>query len=133
LAETLHLAGELREVMVAHCLDALPNEGCGLYAVDGHRVVEVYPTANADQSPRSFTVPPEEHYAALADATGRGWSLGGSFHSHPGGRAEPSGHDLAGALEPEWVYLVVGLRGEPEVRAWRIRRLLEEEVMLAPP
>jgi proteasome lid subunit RPN8/RPN11 len=116
--------------MVAHCLDALPNEGCGLFAVDRGGVVEVYPADNADPSPRRFTVPPEQHYAALEAATSKGWVLGGSFHSHPGGRAEPSSADIAGALDPDWVYIVIGLRSEPEVRAWRIHRLMEEEVAL---
>jgi proteasome lid subunit RPN8/RPN11 len=116
--------------MVAHCLDALPNEGCGLFAVDGGRVVEFYPTDNSDRSPRRFTVPPEQHYAALEAATSNGWALGGSFHSHPGGRARPSPADIAGALDPDWVYIVIGLRSEPEVRGWRIRRLMEEEVTL---
>jgi proteasome lid subunit RPN8/RPN11 len=116
--------------MVAHCLDALPNEGCGLYAVSDGGVVAAYPTSNSDRSPRSFTVPPAEHHAALLDATANGWELGGSFHSHPGGRAVPSSLDLNGALDPDWIYVIIGVRGEPEVRAWRIRSLIEEEVAL---
>lgn len=102
--------------MIDHCLAELPNEGCGLLAVDGDRVVAVYPTANADQSPTSYTIPPQEHHDALVDAESRGWELGGVFHSHPIGPAEMSSVDREKALEPDWVYVVVGLRGaEPDV------------------
>ncbi len=89
--------------------------------MSGNEVVEVYKTTNADQSPSGFTIPPEEHYAALTDAESRGWEIGGVFHSHPNGTASPSAIDVSEALDPEWLYLVVGLSGKPHLRAWRIR------------
>lgn len=101
---------------------AFPQEGCGLFASDGDEVVAVYPTGNDAESPENgFTVPPREHYEALADAESRGWEIGGVFHSHPRGTARPSMVDVMSALDPDWVYLVVGMRGGLEVRAWRIR------------
>lgn len=115
-----HLPEGLADRIVTHCLAALPSEGCGLFAVDGNRVVEVYPTSNPTGSPVSYTVPPEEHFAALEDAEGKGWDLGGVFHSHPYGSAELSMVDLQAAIDPEWLYLVVGMRGEPEIRGWRV-------------
>jgi [CysO sulfur-carrier protein]-S-L-cysteine hydrolase len=124
------LSEELADRIITHCLAALPSEGCGLFAVNGNRVVDVYPTSNAADSPVSYTVPPEEHFVALKDAEGRGWSLGGVFHSHPFGSAELSMVDLQSAIDPEWVYLVVGMRGEPEIRAWRITAREVEEVEL---
>lgn len=116
----VRLADDLRRRIIEHCLAELPNEGCGLLALDGNDVVAIYPTSNQDRSPVSYTVPPEEHYAALVDAESRGWQLGGVFHSHPNGPAELSPVDLDRALEPEWVYLVVGLAGDPELRAWGV-------------
>lgn len=116
----VHLSDDLRARIVEHCLSERPNEGCGLLAIDGDRVVGVYPTSNLDASPVSYTVPPEEHFAALTDAEARGWSLGGVFHSHPGGDARPSMTDVQRALDPGWVYLVVGLEREPVVRGWHI-------------
>lgn len=95
----------------------MPNEGCGLLALDGDRVVSVYPTANEDASPHSYTIPPQEHYDALIDAESNGWEIGGVFHSHPNGDATMSTVDLARALDPDWFYVVVGLGGDgPEVR-----------------
>lgn len=124
----VHLSDDLADRIVTHCLASLPDEGCGLFAMDAERIVRVYPTANASASPVSYTVPAEEHYAALEDAESSGWRLGGVFHSHPYGSAELSMIDLQGALEPEWVYLVVGMRSEPEIRAWRVLADQIEEV-----
>jgi len=111
------LSDDVRRRIVDHCVSALPNEGCGLLAVDGDRVVEVYPTENEDSSPHSFTIPPQEHYDALVDAESRGWVIGGVFHSHPDGPAEMSSIDLARALDKDWIYVVVNLEGDaPEMR-----------------
>lgn len=114
------LLDEHRGQIIDHCLAALPNEGCGMLAIDGDRVVKVYPMGNEDASPVSYTIPPQEHYDALIDAESNGWRLGGAFHSHPEGPARLSETDLSRANEPGWVYLVVSLNGDPEVAAWRV-------------
>lgn len=122
------LSEELRRQIFDHCLAALPNEGCGLLAMDANRVTKVYPTGNEDASPISYTVPPQEHFDALIDAEERGWTLGGVFHSHPRGPAGMSQTDLTRALEPDWVYLVVDLGGaKPVITAWGNRRYLSLE------
>lgn len=116
----VELSEELRQRIVDHCRLALPNEGCGLLALDGDRIVDVYPTANADESPVSYTIPPQEHYDAVMDAESKGWEIRGAFHSHPSGPAQMSSTDLARALEPGWLYLVVALDGEePDFGAWQ--------------
>lgn len=108
----VHLPDSLQQQIVDHCVAALPNEGCGLLAMDGDVVVKVYATGNADASPSSYTVPPQQHFDALADAESRGWRIGGVFHSHPDGPARLSSTDIEQALEPDWVYVVVGLSGD---------------------
>lgn len=115
------LPDDLRQQIIEHCISELPHEGCGLLAVEGDEIVKVYPTSNADASPRSYTVPPQEHYDALIDAESRGWEIGGVFHSHPNGRAEMSSTDRAKALESDWLYVVVGLGDEePAVTVTRV-------------
>ncbi len=110
------LPESLRRRIVDHCLAELPNEGCGLLAVNDGRIVEIYPTTNSDRSPISYTIPPEEHFDALTDAESRGWDIGGVFHSHPNGPAQMSSIDRERALERDWIYVVVGLGGStPEV------------------
>ena len=120
-----------RAQIIDRCLGALPNEGCGLIASDENaEVVAVYPTANLDKSPTGYTIPPNEHYQAMTDADSNGWVLSGVFHSHPHGSAIPSMLDVESALEPDWMYLVVGLSGEPVIRAWQINQRKIEEIAL---
>lgn len=110
----------IRRRIIDHCISELPNEGCGLLAMDDETIVRVYLTSNQDASPNSYTIPPQEHYEALVDAESRGLMIGGVFHSHPAGPPAMSTTDVGGALEPEWLYVVVGLDGdEPEVTGWR--------------
>lgn len=114
------LADRLRDVIVDHCLAAAPHEACGLLAMDGGRVVGVYPTDNQDASSSSYTIPPRQLYEAVMDAESRGWEVGGVFHSHPAGPPAMSGTDLARITDPVWLYLVVSLAGpEPVLVGWR--------------
>lgn len=121
----MRLFAHIRDQIVGHALAMLPEEACGLLAVDSDGCVRhAYCLTNVDRSSSSFTLDPDEHYASLVDAESRGWVLGGSFHSHPRTAAVPSHTDVARALETDWVYLIVGLADpeSPEVRAWQIRR-----------
>lgn len=91
-----------------------------MLAMDGDRVMKVYPTGNEEASPVLYTVPPQEHYDALIDAESNGWHLGGVFHSHPNGPAAMSKKDLARVNEPDWVYVVVALDGDAAtITGWR--------------
>ncbi|HEU4894761.1 MAG TPA: M67 family metallopeptidase [Acidimicrobiia bacterium] len=113
------LSDHHRRSIVEHCVEALPDEGCGLLAMEGDRVAAVYPTENEDRSPSSYTIPPRMLYEAVVDAESRGWEVGGVFHSHPVGPAAMSGTDLARVTDPAWLYLVVSLAGpEPVLTGW---------------
>lgn len=115
----VHLPDHLRRQIIDHCLAELPNEACGLLAVSQGQVVAVYPTSNVDASPTSYTVSPKDHYTALTEAESRGWDIGGVYHSHPNGSATMSATDLERALEPDWLYVVVGMAGSgPELGVW---------------
>lgn len=120
--------------MVAHVTATAPEEGCGLLAADaGGEVCHAYCLENVERSPVRFTVDPDGHFVALGHAADRGWDIAGSFHSHPRSAATPSRTDIAGALDPEWVHVIVGLAPPvPEIRAWRIRqgRAIEEPIVV---
>ncbi|MEX1208528.1 MAG: M67 family metallopeptidase [Acidimicrobiia bacterium] len=131
------LSEAIRAEIVLHARAGHPNEACGLLAVDGDgRVRRAYCLDNVDRSPFSFTVDPDQHFASLIDAESNGWSLGGSFHSHPRTGAVPSQTDISRALEPDWVYLIVGLADPeiPELRGWWIRAgmAVEEPIEVVP-
>jgi proteasome lid subunit RPN8/RPN11 len=114
---------EIAEAIVQHGRFAAPNEACGLLAVDDAGDLRmVYCLTNVDRSALRFTVAPHEHYHAWKHAERNGWRIGGVFHSHTESAAEPSEADVTGALDPSWMYMIVGPMSapEPQVRAYRI-------------
>jgi len=149
------------ERIVAHCLDALPLEACGLVAgvvevtpgmgagglarSDGDAeqhilgsvavVREVYPATNTSRSARLYTVEPLDLLRADRAAEAAGLTLIGVWHSHTNTPAYPSPTDVAQAPDAEWHYLLVSLSDtEPVLRSYRIAdgRAVEEEVLTGP-
>jgi proteasome lid subunit RPN8/RPN11 len=119
----LRLRRDVYHAMVAHALDGLPLEACGLLATaPGDGVVEaVYPCRNAAESARLYEVHPLDHLRADRDAEARGLQIAGVYHSHTHTDAYPSPTDVAQAPDPDWHYVVVSLReDEPMVRSYRI-------------
>lgn len=107
--------------MVNHAVSCLPLEACGLIAGDASRRIRmVYPLTNAQASPVAYTVEPTEHFRALQHAERNGWELIGAFHSHPTTEAYPSPTDIAQAAEPDWIYVIISLQKDPQLRAFRI-------------
>lgn len=119
----LAVHSEHLEAFAAHASFCAPEEACGLLAFDTEgRLRFVYCLTNIDHSPHRFTVDPTEHFRALQHAERNGWEIGGSFHSHPGGGAEPSGTDVAAALDPSWIHVIVGSgSGGTQIKAYRVR------------
>jgi len=109
--------------MVAHALDDLPNEACGLVAaIAGTSKIErVYRCRNAAASSRLYEVDPLDHLKADRDAEGRGLEIVGVYHSHTHTDAYPSPTDVKQAPDPTWHYVLVSLKDpEPVVRSYRI-------------
>jgi len=130
--ECVVIPDKVRRVIFDHCRRCYPEEACGLLAGDGRGgVVAAYPTANVDHSRDRFTVDPVEHFEAWRHAEAAGRELVGVYHSHPASVAVPSEHDVSGALDPAWLYLIVGpMDGEPELRAFWITGGVVREVLL---
>ena len=128
------LPDDIRRAMVAHSRFSFPEEGCGLLAADDEgRIRMAYCLSNAERSAVTFALDPDEHYRALEHAERNGWSLGGVFHSHTRSPAYPSDTDVARALDPDWLYVLVGLpdADEPEVRGFWIRNgMVSEEPLV---
>ncbi len=119
----LRLGPDVHDQMVAHTLDGLPLEACGLLAtLPGQPlVVAVYPCRNAAESAKLYEVHPLDHLRADRDAEDRGLEIAGVYHSHTHTDAYPSPTDVAQAPDPAWHYVVVSLReAEPMVRCFRI-------------
>ncbi|HVE47399.1 MAG TPA: M67 family metallopeptidase [Acidimicrobiales bacterium] len=119
----LCLPVDVYDQVVAHCIAALPEEGCGLLAAPpGTADVEVcYPTRNIEESARLYMVDPLQHLKADRDAESRGLEIVGVFHSHTHTDAYPSPTDVAQAPDPSWHYVLVSLKlAEPVVRSFLI-------------
>ncbi|MDP9020519.1 MAG: M67 family metallopeptidase [Actinomycetota bacterium] len=111
--------------MVAHSLDCLPEEACGLLlgrpdgSVEGFR-----PCANTDRSACTYAIDSREILRTERDldASGEGLEIVGVMHSHTHTDAYPSPTDVErAALLGSWHFLIVSLRhAEPVARSYRI-------------
>lgn len=131
----LVLRAEVRDCIVAHCMAALPHEGCGLLVgeLDG-TVLDAIGTRNAAASALVYEIDPSEHLAADRAARERGLEVIGAFHSHTHTDAWPSPTDAERAVDPTWHWVIVSLRHpDPMVRSFRIASgaIGEESVTVA--
>ena len=104
----------------AHAAAAWPEECCGLLsgrageraAAPALEIASAHPCRNLAARPaRAFEIDPQawlDLRTALA-RQGGGAEIVGCYHSHPGGPAAPSPRDLAGAWEPDFLWLVVAV------------------------
>jgi proteasome lid subunit RPN8/RPN11 len=108
---------QLDEV-IAHAEADAPNECCGYLRLSDGRVDEVVRAQNLRASPYGYEIDPKALLAANdLDDDGYGVAI---YHSHPRSPAEPSQTDINLAHYPHWLYVIVSLAGEPNMRAWRI-------------
>jgi proteasome lid subunit RPN8/RPN11 len=116
--------------VVAHARLDAPNECCGYMRLNDGTVNEVFRAQNLRNSPYGYEIDPKSLLAANdLDDDGFGVAI---YHSHPRSPAEPSQTDINLAHYPHWLYVIVSLAGEPELRAWRIAdgRVEEEPVSI---
>jgi [CysO sulfur-carrier protein]-S-L-cysteine hydrolase len=104
--------------IVSHAREDSPNECCGYARISDGRVEQVFRARNERASPYGYQLDPKSLYATFElEEEGHGIGI---YHSHPRSPAEPSQTDINLASYPHWIYLIVSLAGEPEIRAWRI-------------
>jgi len=120
--------------IVAHCQAGYPNEACGLVAGKEGVAVRVIPMRNADVSPATYRLDPQEQFRVFEDLDAEGQDVWGIFHSHTHSEAYPSATDRRQALYPEAHYLILTLqdRSAPRLRGFRILdgEVTEEDVMI---
>ena len=116
----------VRLEIVAHALNGLPFEACGLIVgerldVDSgtalvHRFVA---TENEAKSATVYTVPGIALLRAERSAEDEGLEILGVVHSHTHTEGYPSPTDVRQAPDPCWHYIIVSLRDrEPMLRSW---------------
>jgi proteasome lid subunit RPN8/RPN11 len=119
----LVMSKAVADQMIAHCLEAYPYEGCGLLAgtPGSNELTACYPTKNAANSARVYTIDPKDHLRADRDADDKGLEITGVFHSHTHTHAYPSPTDVKQAPVPSWHYVLVSFEHEePQIRSFRI-------------
>ena len=125
---TMRVTADQRVRIVAHCLAGMPDEACGLllgpadrYGVPTGEVAEVWPCRNADASARTYTIDAKDQLRAMRHADDHGLEIVGVWHSHTHTDAYPSRTDVKQAVDPNWMYVLVGFRhGDPDLRCYRI-------------
>lgn len=135
MIETLTLAGALRRQLATEAAHAFPRECCGLiegvvkpFTLSPSKgpltlspskgdAVALHPMPNVAPESDRFEIDPAAHIALLRGLRGTGRGIIGCYHSHPNGRAEPSAHDLASAVEAGFLWLIAALdRADAEPR-----------------
>jgi proteasome lid subunit RPN8/RPN11 len=120
--------------MIDHAREEAPREACGILAGKEGRVFKLYRATNADHSPVSYRLDPEQQYRIFKDIEVREWELVGIYHSHPYTTAIPSNVDQRQARYPESSYVLVSLKepDKPQVRSFRIteERVAEEDIVV---
>jgi proteasome lid subunit RPN8/RPN11 len=122
-----------RDAMVATCIRALPNEGCGLLLGSSDGVVsEVVASVNVADSAKVYEIDSRVLLSTYRRADDEGTSVLGVFHSHTHSEALPSPTDIRQAPDPQWHYVLISLReAQAEVRSFRIAdgAVVEEAVV----
>ena len=123
----------VRRTLVEHARRDRPLECCGFLIGDSRTVAYAVPMENVERSRVRYRIDDRAHIALrrALRAFRPAVSIVGVYHSHPEGPAEPSPTDIAEALYPEWIHVIVGLgAARPTVRAFRIRRGAVRAVLL---
>jgi proteasome lid subunit RPN8/RPN11 len=107
--------------IVAHAVEELPNECCGLLIGSSDIVEDATRARNLKRSRTKFQVEPADHFAAIRKARAAGLEVVGAYHSHPSGPSGPSDTDRARLSDPSMFHIIVSLaHGTKTVRAFRL-------------
>ena len=107
--------------IVAHAVEDLPNECCGLLIGSAAIVEDAARARNVKRSRTRFQVEPADHFAAIRRARAAGLEVIGAYHSHPSGPSGPSETDRVRLTDPAMFHVIISLaHGTRTVRAFRL-------------
>jgi proteasome lid subunit RPN8/RPN11 len=130
---TLSLPQSMIDEMIAHAVEDLPNECCGMIAGKDGVPTRFYRTRNAEASPFRYSIDPRDILRVERELDDEGWQVLAIYHSHVASDAYPSPTDVRlsqwqgtnppADLYPGAYYVLVSLkdRDHPVVRAFRIQ------------
>ena len=111
----------VRDEIVAHAREGLPNEACGILAGRDGRVERFFPAEPDEPSPYYYRISAPDQIRIMNEIDDAGLDLVGIYHSHVSSPAYPSRTDAEQAFWPDAVYVIVSLAGGgAELRGFRI-------------
>jgi proteasome lid subunit RPN8/RPN11 len=132
----LQISYDQRQAMIATCVRALPDEGCGLLVgTAGGVVIRVVPSDNVAKSAKVYEIDPKALLRSYREAEDDGYDVIGVFHSHTHSPGYPSPTDIVQAPDPNWHYVLVSFNENPTtVQSYRIVDgvVTEESVTVSP-
>lgn len=129
---TLRLPRVMVDEMIAHAIEDLPNECCGIITGKDGIAARLHRTRNAEASPFRYNIDPRDILRIEREMDEEGAQVLVIYHSHVASDAYPSptdvrlsqwqGTDPPVDLYPGAYYVLVSLkdRDNPVVRAYRI-------------
>ncbi len=114
----------VRRAIVTHATRERPRECCGLLIGRRGHVTGSVPSRNLARSAVRYELDPRVHIdlRRVLRQIVPPLAILGVYHSHPAGRARPSATDVAEALYPDWVHIIVGLGGaRQQIAGFRMR------------
>jgi len=133
----LSIAAEIRNQILQHAFQEIPNEACGLFAAekDTSAIDTFFPMRNVAESRTIYQLDPLEMMKVESVADQKNIQIIGVMHSHTHTPAYPSPTDVKDAANFDplglWHYLIVSLeKEEPSIRSFRIKdgEISEEQV-----
>lgn len=126
----LEISRRALDAIRAHAASDPAHEACGLLLGSAGRIEAAEPTGNVAGNPaRHFEIDPAALFRAIRAERRGGATIVGYYHSHPGGRAEPSAIDRAMAAPDGKIWVIVGADG---ITAWRATERGFDRVELRP-
>ena len=118
--DELTIPSDLLAQIVAHCRQVYPEEACGLFALDGRRVVAAWPGTNILHSPVRYRMAAEEVARLMWMIEEERGLETGVYHSHPHGPDALSSTDLAEIGCAHNLLVAYVTQERPEVRVFRV-------------
>lgn len=117
----MRIRQDVLDRIVAHAVEDLPNECCGLLIGSKDIVEDASRARNTRRSRTRFQVEPADHFAAVRRARAAGLEIVGAYHSHPSGPSGPSDTDRARLTDASMFHVIISLaHGTRTVRAFRL-------------
>ncbi|SFS64433.1 JAB domain-containing protein [Marininema halotolerans] len=104
-----------------HCVNQLPQEGCGILAGSGREITSFFPVKNQEERTNAYSFEARSYLTALKEIRNQAIQWIGIIHSHPNTEPYPSFEDIARWPDPMLTCWILSLKEQPNLAAFSIR------------